>query len=134
MQDDKNKSLSDKQLKFIELYFKLNNINDICKQLDIKRPTYYSYLNNELVKAEIDKIRLNILDNTTQYLQNNLQTCSDELLKIIKSDKTTAQVKINAINSVFNNYNKLSEQVDIYNRIDAINKKLAEQEQLINDK
>ena len=127
MQDAKQ-DLTDKQLKFIDLYFKLNDIQQICKQLNIKRATYYSYLNNELVKAEIDKIRAELLNNTTTYLQNNLKTCSDELMQIIKNKETQPQVKISAINSVFNNCNKLTEQVDIISKIDAIEQKLSEQE------
>ena len=127
MQDAKQ-DLTDKQLKFIDLYFKLNDIQQICKELNIKRATYYSYLNNELVKAEIDKIRAELLNNTTTYLQNNLKTCSDELMQIIKNKETQPQVKISAINSVFNNCNKLTEQVDIISKIDAIEQKLSEQE------
>lgn len=68
------------------------------------------------------------------YLQNNLKTCSDELIKIIKDDKTQPQIKINAINSVFNNCNKLTEQVDIIAKMDKIEQRLAEQEVKNNDK
>lgn len=131
---DANKDLTDKQLKFIDLYFKSNSIKEICKELDIKRATYYTYLNNELVRAEIDRIRADLLSNTMIYLQNNLKTCSDELIKIIKDDKTQPQIKINAINSVFNNCNKLTEQVDIIAKMDKIEQRLAEQEVKNNDK
>lgn len=37
---DANKDLTDKQLKFIDLYFKSNSIKEICKELDIKRVRY----------------------------------------------------------------------------------------------
>lgn len=131
---DANKDLTDKQLKFIELYFKSNSIQNICKELDIKRATYYTYLNNELVRAEIDKMRADILSNTMIYLQTNLKTCSDELMSIIKNKETQPQIKINAINSVFNNCSKLTEQVDIISKIDAIEQRLKEQEDSKNDK
>jgi hypothetical protein len=131
---DANKDLTDKQLKFIDLYFKLNDIQQICKELNIKRATYYSYLNNELVKAEIDKIRAELLSNTTTFLQSNLKTCSDELMQIITNKETQPQIKISAINSVFNNCSKLTEQIDIITKIDAIEQRLSEQEDKNNDK
>ena len=131
---DANKDLTDKQLKFIDLYFKLNDIQQICKELNIKRATYYSYLNNELVKAEIDKIRAELLSNTTTFLQSNLKTCSDELMQIITNKETQPQITLSAINSVFNNCSKLTEQIDIITKIDAIEQRLSEQEDKNNDK
>jgi ACT domain-containing protein len=117
-------SLDDKQLKFINAYFKYNSINEVCKDLKITRPTYYKYLNDTNVNDAIVKQRLEIMQGATRHLQTNLGLCSDELIKIIKSDKTPPQVKINAINSVFTNCNKLTEQIDIITELDNIEQKL----------
>lgn len=120
MQDTDKKDLTDKQQRFIDLYFKYNNVNDICKELDISRQTYYNYLNNEIIRNEIDRIRTQFIENATTYLQNNLMTCSTKLMEIINSDETTANTKINAINSVFNNCTKLTEQTEIIDKINKI--------------
>ena len=120
--------LSDKQLAFIDAYLSEQDINKVCKKLNITRPTYYKYLNDDAVKQEISKIRLATIENTARYLQDNLSLCSQELVKIIKSDEIAPQIKINAINSVFNNCSKLTEQVDIINELDKINQRLQEQE------
>ena len=119
MQD---KTLTDKQKKFIELYFKYNSVDKICKELDISRQTYYNYLNNDLVRAELDSIRADIMKTTTIHLQNNLRTCSDKLVQIINDDKTPPQTKVNAINSVFNITFKLTEQVDYNEKLDNLTK------------
>lgn len=129
MQDN---NLSDKQLKFIDAYFKEQDINTICSTLNITRPTYYSYINNSDVKQEIDKIRYQMLNDTTNYLQNNLRECSKVLMDIIKSDNTPLQTKINAINSIFNNSCKLTEQVDLYNKMQEIESKLKEYDSQLN--
>ena len=50
-------------------------------------------------------------------------------MEIIKDPNTTPQVKINAINSIFNNCNKLTETNDILTKIASIEERLAEQEQ-----
>lgn len=119
-------NLNDKQLAFIDAYLKEQDINKVCKKLDITRPTYYKYLNDDLVKQEIYKIRIEHLETTTRYLQDNLSLCSKKLIDIITSDDTAPQIKINAINSVFNNCNKLTEQVDILSKLNELEQKISE--------
>lgn len=121
-------SLNDKQINFIDAYISEQDINKVCKKLDITRPTYYKYLNDDAVKQEIYKIRLETLENTTRYLQDNLRLCSQKLIDIINADDTAPQIKINAINSVFSNCNKLTEQVDIINKVNQLEQRLQEQE------
>lgn len=117
-------NLDDKQLKFINAYFKYNDIKDVCKSLNISRPTYYKYLNDDNIKDAITTQRLEIMQGATKNLQINLGLCSDELIKIIRSDATPPQIKINAINSVFNNCSKLTEQLDIISEIENIKTRL----------
>lgn len=126
-------NLSDKQLKFIDVYFKEQNIDNICKTLKITKQTYYNYINDDAVKQEIYSIRCNMLSNTTNYLQSYLDECSKELMSIIHNEKTAPQIKINAINSIFNNCNKLTGQVDILTKLNSIEQKLAEQEDKANE-
>ena len=126
-------NLNDKQLNFIDAYIKEQDINKVCSILNITRPTYYKYLNTDAVKKEINKIRLETLENTARYLQDNLSVCSKELINIITSKDTSPQIKINAINSVFNNCNKLTEQVDILNRLSEVEDRLTEQMEGNND-
>lgn len=119
-------NLTDKQLKFIDAYFKEQNIDNICKRLDITRATYYNYINDINVKQEINRLRHEMISNTTLFLQTCLNECSKELYNIIKDDATTPQTKINAINSIFANCNKLTEQVDILEKLNQIEQKLQE--------
>ena len=120
--------LTDKQLAFIDAYISESDINKVCKKLNITRPTYYKYLNDDAVRQEINKIRFTSIENTTRFLQDNLSLGSQELVRIIKSEDTPPQTKINAINSLFNNCNKLTEQVDIINKLENIEQRLSEQE------
>lgn len=122
MQDNK---LSDKQLKFIDAYFKEQSINDVCKKLNITRATYYNYLNDDAVKEEISKNRYNLISSTTDYLQSSLNECCKVLMDIIKSDSTSPQIKINAINSIFSNCTKLTEQLDILDKIKTLEDKIS---------
>lgn len=69
-----------------------------------------------------------MLSNTTIYLQNCLLECSKELMDIVRDKYNTAQIRINAINSIYNNCNKLTEQVDILTKLNDIEQRLSEQE------
>lgn len=120
--------LTEKQLKFIETYISSKNMTETCKKLKISRNTAYSYLKEDKVKTEISKRRGELINDTTLYLQDSLKECSQILMKIIKDDNTSPQVKISAINSIFNNCNKLTETNDILTKLADIEERLAEQE------
>lgn len=122
--------LNDKQLKFINAYLNSTNITDACKKLNISRNTAYkTYLNNPLIKAEINKRRTELINDTTLFLQDNLIECSKILMEIIKDKATPVNTKIQAINSVFNNCNKLTETNDIMTKLTELEQRLIEQEQ-----
>lgn len=121
--------LEDKYIKFIDTYLSSKNLTETCKKLKITRSTAYRYLREDKVKAEIDKRRGELINDTTLYLQDSLQECSKQLMDIVKDPNTSPQVKINAINSIFNNCNKLTETNDILTKIASIEERLAEQEQ-----
>ena len=126
MQLDKQdlSNLSDNEIKFIDEYVKNDSIVEICKNSGISKQTYYNYINKPQIKRIINQMRVELLSNTTRKLQSNLKLCSDELIKIIKSEDTAPQIKINAINCVFNNCSKLTEQVDVLSKLNDIENSL----------
>ena len=120
--------LTDKEIKFIDAYLSNKNMTETCKALKISRNKAYTYYRDARVKAEIDKRKTALINETTLYLQGNLKECSIMLMDIIKNPNTSPQVRINAINSIFNNCNKLTETSDIMTRLADIEEKLAQQE------
>ena len=64
-----------------------------------------------------------------KYLQDKLKECSQALMDIVRSTTASPQVKINAINSIFSNCNKLTETNDILTKLAEIEERLAEQEE-----
>lgn len=122
--------LTDKQLKFIDAYLNSKSITETCKKLKISRNTaYLNYLNDPVIKAEISKRHSELINDTTLFLQDNLIKCSKILMDIIKDKETPVNIKIQAINSVFNNCNKLTETNDIMTKLTEIEQRLIEQEQ-----
>ncbi len=116
-------NLDAKYIKFINAYFKCTDAKSVCKECNITINTYYKYLNDKAVKKEINKQLTQLLRDTTRYLQNNLNKCSNELMEIVDSKETPPQTKINAINSIVNITMKLTEQTDIMDRLSALEDK-----------
>lgn len=117
-------TLTPKQEAFINAYIETSNVTEASKKAKISRNTAYIYLKDDEVKATILQRKTELLQSTNLYLQNNIYTCSQELMKIIKADDTPASVKIQAINSVFNNCKNLTEITDIETRIADIEAQL----------
>lgn len=117
-------NLEPKYIKFIDAYFSCSDVKSVCKKCKITINTYYTYLNNTAVKKEINKQLTQLLRDTTRYLQNNLNKCSNELMNIVNNKEIQPQIKINAINSVFNITLKLTEQTDILDRLNELEDKI----------
>jgi len=117
-------NLEPKYIKFIDAYFRCNDVKSVCKECNITINTYYKYLNDKAVKKEISKQYSQLLRDTTRYLQSNLNKCSNELIDIVNQKEIPPQTKINAINSVFNLTLKLSEQTEILDRLNELENKV----------
>ena len=61
--------LEHKYIKFIDTYLSSKNLTETCKKIKITRSTAYRYLKEDIVKAEIDKRRGELINDTTLYLQ-----------------------------------------------------------------
>lgn len=118
--------ISSNQEKFIEAYLVNSNISKISKELNLSRPTIYSYLNNDEVKSELLRRKKEVMEETNSFLRNNLLGASEELVNIIKDFMTSDSTKIQAINSLFNISRKLTETIDIEERIEKIEAKIKE--------
>lgn len=121
--------ISDKQSKFIEAYLSSNSITEAVSKCKISRKTAYNYLDNVDVKEEIQKRKTELMKDTTLFMQNNLKKASQVLMDIINDKETPQSVKVQAINSLFSNCQKLVENTDILERIEELEARADEQEQ-----
>ncbi len=118
--------MNNKQVSFLKALLEESTISKACKKAGISRRTGYKYLKETEFAAELRNRQKETLDNTVRYLQGKLDTCNETLLKIIETDSVPSQVKINAINTVYGVLVKLTETVEITNRIEAIEDSISE--------
>lgn len=116
--------ITEKQERFIETYLQSKTISETIRKLGISRKTAYSYLDNKEVQTIIRDRKMEVLKDTTLYMENNLKQASEQLIQIINDKKTPQSVRVQAINSLFSNYQRLFENIEVETQIDEIKEQL----------
>lgn len=116
--------ITEKQERFIETYLQSKTISETIRKLGISRKTAYTYLDNKEVQTIIRDRKMEILKDTTLYMENNLKQASEQLIQIINDKKTPQSVRVQAINSLFSNYQRLFENIEVETQIDEIKEQL----------
>lgn len=86
-------ALTDNQKKFIDLYFTGDNMTNIAKRIGVSRQSCYKYLDNDEVKAEMDRRLTEIKSQADKKLKGKLDVYISKLEEIAfngKSEKTRA--------------------------------------------
>lgn len=113
--------------KFVTTYLKSKTITETAKKLDISRYSIYKYyLNSPEVKRALRDKQEEVLREVKNQMEQNLLVATMELMEIITNEKIKPSVKVQAINSLFINYEKLSEKIDIQSEIEGLREEVIE--------
>ena len=118
--------MNKKQMEFLKALMTEATIVKATEKAGISRSTAYRYLNDVEFKQELTKMKAECLNDTLRYLQSNLTACSEELMKIVKNPDTADQIRINAINTVFQNCKSLIDTYEVEERMQKIEEMLQE--------
>lgn len=92
--------------KMITLYIEGNKITDIAKVMNVSRQTIYSWLNEDDVKAEMDKRKQDLANRGNQLILKDITTYIDNI-KALANKCTDNRVKLAAnqylLNRVYGN-------------------------------
>lgn len=120
--------MTTKQMKFISELFQCATITEAIKNTGISTATAYRWMReDDEFKKELQKRKTQALDEVSTQMQVGFSDAVQELLEIIRNDKVSAQVKINAIDCLFRNARPIIEEVDILNRLQAMEAKIQEE-------
>ena len=109
--------MNKKQEKFLQALLIESTITSAAKKAGISHSTAYRFLKDAEFKKELNKAKSECITDTIRYLQGNLTACSEALIKIVKNPATADQVRINAINTVFQNCKSLIETCEVEERM-----------------
>lgn len=118
--------MNKKRMEFLKALMTESTIVKAAAKAGISRSAAYRYLNDAQFKQELTKAKAECLNDTIRYLQSNLTACSEELMRIVKNPKTADQVRINAINTVFQNCKSLIDTCEVEERMRQIEEMLQE--------
>ena len=88
------------------------SVAQVSKAVNIPTRLIYSMMQNDSFKERLREAREQATAETITYLQGNLRTCAESLMEIVKDKSISPQIRVNAINAVFNNLKILNGDSD----------------------
>lgn len=120
--------MNKKQMNFLQALLTEPTVTAAIKTAGISRSTAYRYLEDADFKRELQKAKGECISDTIRYLQGRYTRCAQHLVRIIEKQDTPDQVRINAINTVFQNCKNLIDACEIEERMRQIEELLQEKE------
>lgn len=94
----------------------------------ISESQIYARLRDPVFKAKYDDARRQLLERAVGGLQGHLSAAVDKLREVMDSVEASPQTQLNAAESILRSSLKMSERIDILERVDAVEKALRELE------
>ena len=121
--------MTGKETEFLKAMLEESTITKASKKAGISRKTAYSYLEKEEFKEELNRRRVESIEDTVRYLQGKLSLFNETLISIIENPRTADQVKINAMTLAYSICTRMTETLDITNRLQAIEDSFREEQE-----
>lgn len=93
-----------------------------AKATGISEATIYRYLKDEGFKQEYEEKRRAMLSDNCHALQASMEKAINELVAVIDDKNNSPQVRLNAIDMLLRHSYKLTEQVEILERLEKLEK------------
>lgn len=96
------------------------NIAEVSRKTGISRAAIYKIMEKDSFKEKLMKAKQEALQNAVSFLQGSLAECADTLMQIIKDNDTSPQTKVNACQVVMGQCKTWTDEIDVINRIAAL--------------
>lgn len=119
--------MTKKQIVFLAELLQCGTIKEAYQNAGISEATAYRWMREDKeFKDELQKRKTEMLNDVSITMQVGFSVAVNELLEIIRKPNVSDQVKINAIDCLFRNARPIIEEVDILNRLQAVEESLKE--------
>lgn len=109
-----------KQVAFLNALLTSKDTKEAISRAGIHRDTAYRYLADPEFKQALKEAQKGVVNDTVNYMRSCLSECVERLMSIVRSEKISPAIQVQAINCLFSNYRPLSEDLDILERIQAL--------------
>lgn len=90
------------------------------EQCGVSERQIYARLNKPAFHERYDKARHDLLDHATAQLQGRTGEAVETMAEVMNDPKNPPQTRLNAADAIIRNGLKLTEQADILQRLDAL--------------
>lgn len=119
--------MTPKQITFLTELLRCGTVKEAYQKAGVSEATAYRWLREDKgFKEELQKRKTEMLNDVSITMQVGFSDAVNELLEIIRKPDASYQVKINAIDCLFRNARPIIEEVDILNRLQAVEESLKE--------
>lgn len=115
-----------KDEKIMSALLSTGTVSEAEKLSGVSRHTIYKRLEDKEFKAEYDRHRKEALDGACRALQSTLTEAVQTIRAIIKNPKNAPQIRLNACGLILQNCLKYTEQLEVLERLNALEKNLNE--------
>jgi hypothetical protein len=109
-------SLSSKQLKALPTLASVVNCNEACKQIGISRDCFYEWMKQPLFKAQLNKLRNDLVQDAVMQLKVNAIKAADTLIKLTDREDSPSVQRASA-NDILNHVVKFQELQELEDRV-----------------
>ncbi len=105
-----------------------HGITEVERLTGTARSTIYKYMKEPEFKKEYDEARLNVLKDSRMLLQNATHSSLERLLEMkdLPEDKISEQTRLQVINCILQYSVKVTEQLEIIERLNALEERANE--------
>lgn len=112
--------------RFIAALMKKGTIEGALREAGLSHSTGVRYMHDPEVLEEIKKRKAEMLNEVSLAMTTGFCDAVNELKKIISKPTTAPQVKVNAVDVLFRNARPIIEDVDILQRLNALEDSMKE--------
>lgn len=102
-------------------------MKEVVEDTGLSSSAIYRFLRSPSFKARYDEQRRELLKSNCRALQVSMSDAIDTLVRILNDPNNSAQVRLNAVDMLLRHCSKLTEQVEIMDRLDVLEKRVNEQ-------
>ena len=96
------------------------SIRAAAAKLGLKERTIYDRMKTEDFKALFKQAKTDYLKSATAKLQSNIGKAADTLVNVMEAEETPPSTKVYCANSILQQALKFTENVDIIDRLEAL--------------
>lgn len=118
--------LTAKQVKLLKALLVEPTIEKACERAGVSRMSAYVWLKDDKFSVALENARTEAIGGALRYMQSSYTECVEALMEIVRDKSVNPQIRISAINSVFNNSRIVSDHYEVAGMIAHIEELLDE--------